>query len=126
MIVTRRRAGLFQLPPRILGLMQFRCGRGGHWPPGGGTNSACSHSGNHGRLLYFLVSGRHQSRYKQIKYIHILYHNMVDMYLDRGPKFPARLQRKQIRTYVREKRDKEESKYRYGRYQGTYLSIYLF
>jgi hypothetical protein len=48
------------------------------------------------------------------------------MYLDRGPKFPARLQRKQIRTYVREKRDKEESKYRYGSTKVlTYLSIYF-
>jgi len=47
MIVTRRRAGLAQFTPCILGLVHLGCGRG-HWPPSGGTDSACSNSGNHG------------------------------------------------------------------------------
>ena len=55
MIVSRRRTGLDQFSPSILGLVHLRCGRGGHWPPGSGTDSACSHSGNHGWIVYYFA-----------------------------------------------------------------------
>jgi len=57
MIVTRRRASLAQFTPCILGLVHLGCGRG-HWPPSGGTDSACSKSGNHGGYELFWGDGR--------------------------------------------------------------------
>lgn len=54
MIVTWRRAGLFQFNPCILGLVHFRCGRCRHWSPGSGAGGACSEGREHHHGHVFL------------------------------------------------------------------------